>query len=152
MGFREGAFATVWEITDERDNFAKIRISTSRKDKKTDEYVTDFSGFVSLVGDAFKNLDVIARELEENERCRIKIGACDVSNRYDKDKEREFVNFTMFSFEIPEGKQSDDSDKSSGKKTAKKTSKSTAKGAGKKKAAPPPLEDDDDDGDEDLPF
>lgn len=155
MGFREGAFATVWEITDERDNFAKVRISTSRKDKKTDEYVTDFSGFVSLVGNAFKNLDTIRDELENNERCRIKIGACDVSNRYDKDAGREYVNFTMFDFELSSGKQSDEGggSKSDGKKGAKKSTKSTAKSTGKKKAAPPPLEDEDgEEGEEDLPF
>ena len=40
MGFREGAFATVWEITNHGDSFSKVRVSTSRKDKKTDEYVT----------------------------------------------------------------------------------------------------------------
>ena len=88
MGFREGAWATIWEITDERDNFAKVRMSTSRKDKKTDEYVTDFSGFVSLVGEAFKRLDEIAAEIENSERCRIRLGACDVTNRYDKERER----------------------------------------------------------------
>ena len=59
MGFREGAFATVWEITNMSDNFSKIRVSTSRKDKKTDEYVTDFSGFVSLIGEAHKKVGLI---------------------------------------------------------------------------------------------
>ena len=54
MGFREGAFATVWEITNQGDSFSKVRVSTSRKDKKTDEYVTDFNGFVSLIGEANK--------------------------------------------------------------------------------------------------
>lgn len=49
MGFHEGAFATVWEITNQGDNFSKVRLSISRKDKKSDEYVTDFNGFVGLV-------------------------------------------------------------------------------------------------------
>ena len=31
MGFREGAFATVWEITNQGDSFSKVRVSTSRK-------------------------------------------------------------------------------------------------------------------------
>ncbi len=154
MGFREGAWATVWEITDERDNFAKVRMSTSRKDKKTEEYVTDFSGFVSLVGEAFKRLDEIVAELENNERCRIRLGACDVTNRYDKEREREYTNFTLFGFKFPdeEDNESDGEKKTGGKKPAKKQA---AKSTGKKKAAPPPLEDEDGDGegdDETLPF
>lgn len=50
MGFHTGAYATVWEITETGSKFSKIRISTSRKDKESDEYVTDFNGFVSMVG------------------------------------------------------------------------------------------------------
>lgn len=52
MGFHTGAYATVWEITETGSKFSKIRISTSRKDKESDEYVTDFNGFVSMVGDS----------------------------------------------------------------------------------------------------
>ena len=48
MGFHEGAFATVWEITNQGDNFSKVRLSISRKDKKSDEYVTDFNGSLGL--------------------------------------------------------------------------------------------------------
>ena len=68
MGFREGAFATVWEITNQGDSFSKVRVSTSRKDKKTDEYVTDFNGFVSLIGEANKKLGLIERSLDEDGR------------------------------------------------------------------------------------
>lgn len=107
MGFREGAFATVWEITNQGDSFSKVRVSTSRKDKKTDEYVTDFNGFVSLIGEANKKLGLIERSLDEDGRCRIRLGACDVSNRYDKDAGREFVNYTLFDFEMPDGSGSD---------------------------------------------
>ena len=79
MGFHEGAFATVWEITNQGDNFSKVRLSISRKDKKSDEYVTDFNGFVGLVGEANKKLGLIDSALSSGDRCRIKIGACDVS-------------------------------------------------------------------------
>ena len=84
MGFHTGAYATVWEITETGSKFSKIRISTSRKDKESDEYVTDFNGFVSMVGDANKNIILISDALEGGGRCRIKIGSCDVSNRYDR--------------------------------------------------------------------
>lgn len=99
MGFREGAFATVWEI-DRKDNFSKARISTSRKDKQKDEYVTDFSGFVTLVAEAHKKADKIQNELVNSTMCRIKLGSCDVSNKYDKETKREYVNFTLFDFDM----------------------------------------------------
>ena len=120
MGFREGAFATVWEITNMSDNFSKIRVSTSRQDKKTDEYVTDFSGFVSLIGEAHKKVGLIEKALDHSDRCRIKLGACDVSNRYDKEAGREFTNFTAFDFEMIDGASSTKDD-SSKKATAKKS-------------------------------
>lgn len=147
MGFREGAFATVWEIKNQGDNFTKIRVSTSRKDKRTDEYVTDFSGFVSLIGDAHKNIGLIESALNGSDHCRIKFGACDVSNRYDKEAGREFTNFTLFAFEMADGVTSSGDDKQAPAKTAPKA---------QKKAKPvPQLEDDSDsdgEGDDELPF
>lgn len=155
MGFREGAFATVWEITNQGNNFTKIRASTSRKDKKTDEYITDFSGFISLIGKAHEKVGDIESALESG-RCRIKLGACDVSNRYDKDEQREYVNFTLFDFEMVDGSSSDSgsSEKSGGKKTAKKT---PARKTGAKKKPAPADDDGGDDadgdgGDGELPF
>ena len=147
MGFRDGAFATVWEITEERNNFAKVRISTRRKDKKTEEYITDFSGFVSFVGNAFKKIDDIRDTLGDHGRCRIKLSACDVSSRYDKAAGREYINFTVFDFTFPQENGSGDDNKSSGKKA------DNAKTACKTKTSPPPLEDDDETNDEEsVPF
>ena len=51
MGFRDGAYATVWEITDE-GKYASVRLSISRKDKQSGEYKTDFNSIVRFVGDA----------------------------------------------------------------------------------------------------
>lgn len=146
MGFREGAFATVWEIKATGDSFSKVRVSTSRKDKKTEEYVTDFNGFVSLIGEANKKLSLIEDALEQGERCRIKLGACDVSNRYDKDAEREYTNFTLFDFEIAGDHASTEKEKPA--KSSKKTKPTTKK----TKAAPPLDPDEEETGDEDLPF
>lgn len=144
MGFREGAFATVWEITNQGESFSKIRVSTSRKDKKTDEYITDFNGFVSLIGEANKKLGNIESVLDSDGRCRIKLGACDVSNRYDKDAGREFVNYTLFDFEMADGGTTEAAEAPKEKKTPK---------GGKKpaKAKPPALAESDED-DSDLPF
>lgn len=142
MGFHTGAYATVWEIKETGSKFSKIRISTSRKDKESDEYVTDFNGFVSMVGDANKNINLISDALEGGGRCRIKIGSCDVSNRYDKEAGREYTNFAMFDFEMADG--SKDSGKSAGKPAKKKQQKG--------KPASPLADEESDDDDENLPF
>ena len=154
MGFREGAFATVWEVTSQGDNFSKVRIGTSRKDKESGEYTPDFSGFVSLIGEAHKKLNIIQRMLN-NGKCRIKLGSCDVTNRYDKEAGREYVNFTLFDFEPLDGSGNSTGETTGQHKSENKKSTNTAK---KSKASPPPLADDDDDEDEDdgsgeeLPF
>lgn len=142
MGFHEGAFATVWEITNQGDNFSKVRLSISRKDKKSDEYVTDFNGFVGLVGEANKKLGLIDSALSSGDRCRIKIGACDVSNKYNKDEGREYTNFTMFDFEMSDGATQSDN-----KKPAKTTKK-------KAQVKPDALADEEssEEDDENLPF
>lgn len=146
MGFREGAFATVWEVTDQGSSFSKVRLSTSRKDKKTDEYVTDFNGFVSLIGNANSKVDMINDAIGDDGRCRIKLGACDVSNKYDKDAGREYVNYALFDFEFPEERPSEhEEDPKSAKKAAAKTTKKPAKAKASADA-------DGDEDDEDLPF
>ena len=52
MGFRTGAYAKVWEVTPISDLSTKIRISVSRKNKQTQAYEQDFSGFVLCIGSA----------------------------------------------------------------------------------------------------
>lgn len=94
MGFRKDAYATVWEVTPVSETMTKVRLSISKKNKQTDQYETDFSGFVAFVGAAnAKN----AAHLSEKER--IKLGDVDVTTKYDKDKKITYTNFTTFSFE-----------------------------------------------------
>lgn len=97
MGFRKDAFATVWSVETVSDTLTKGRISISRKNKQTDEYETDFSGFVSFVGTAAAKK---AARLKEKDR--IKLGDVDVTNRYDKEKNTTYTNFKVFSFELPD--------------------------------------------------
>lgn len=147
MGFREGAFATIWEITSQGDKSSKVRMSINRKDKRTDEYVTDFSGFVSLIGEAHKKLGMVDDALTQENRCRVKLGPCDVSNRYDADAKREYTNFTLFDFEIPGDRQSDEQ-----APARKSTSKKSNPPAARKTSSAPPLLDDGADNTDDLPF
>lgn len=97
MGFRVGAYATVWNVESVSGTMTKVRISTNRKNKD-DEYEQDFGGYVAFVGTANANA---AASLKE--RDRIKLGNCDVTNRYDKEKRTSYTNFTVFSFEKLEG-------------------------------------------------
>lgn len=76
------------------DTSTKLRMSISRKNKKTDEYEQDFSGFVLAIGTAVASK---AARLKEGDR--IKLGDVDVSTKYDKDKKVTYTNFKMFSFE-----------------------------------------------------
>ena len=94
MGFRSNSYCTVWSVETVSDTLTKARISISRKNKNTGEYEQDFSAFVSFVGTA-----AAAKAAKLKEKDRIKLGDVDVSNRYDKEKQREFTTFKVFSFE-----------------------------------------------------
>ena len=52
MGFRSGTFAKVWEVEPMGDTKTKLRISTSFKNKQTDQYEQDYSGYVICYGTA----------------------------------------------------------------------------------------------------
>ena len=97
MAFRTGAYATIWEVKPVTGNFTDVRLSTSKKNKQTDQYETDFSGFVRLIGTAHQMASSLG------EKSKIKIGDCEVSNHYDKDKKVTYTNFAIFSFENADG-------------------------------------------------
>ena len=97
MGFRKDGFATVWQVKQGNGNYTDVRISTSKKNKQTDQYETDFSGFVRFAGDAHKN----ASGLKEKDR--IKLGDCDVTNSYSKEKNVTYTNYVVFNFEMADG-------------------------------------------------
>lgn len=98
MGFRTGAWAKIWEITP-GERSTKLRVSTSKKNKQSGEYEQDFSGFVTFAGTAHKE----AGQLKVGDR--FQIGDCDVSSRYDKEKKKEYINFTVFSFHLGDNAQ-----------------------------------------------
>lgn len=96
MGFRNGAFCTIWEVKEGKGNYSDVRISISKKNKQTNEYETDFNGFVRFIGDASKKVK------SYKEKDRVKLGDCEVTNHYDKEKKITYTNFAVFSFEDPE--------------------------------------------------
>lgn len=98
MGFRNGAFATIWEVEPVYDTSTKCRISISRKNKETSEYETDFSGFVMFIGTAAAKKAACLKAKD-----RIKLGNVEVTTKYDKEKNKTYTNFKCFSFEDANG-------------------------------------------------
>lgn len=97
MGFRQGAFAKVWEVKSKNDTSTDLRISISRKNKKTEAYEQEFTGYVTCFG-----ADVAKRAAALSEGDRIKLGDVDVTNRYDKEKGITYTTFKVFGFENPD--------------------------------------------------
>lgn len=106
MGFHTGAYATIWSVED-KGNYTKVNLSVSQKNKNTGEYETKFSDFVNFVGAAHAN----AKELKP--RDRIRIGDMDATNSYNKETNKRYYNFAVFSFE-----SADNSSRSSSDSTA----------------------------------
>lgn len=97
MGFRNGAFAKVWDVTP-GEKTVKLRISVSRKNKQTGNYEDDFSGFVTCIGTA-----TVQKAYKLNKGDRIKIVDCDVSTKYDAAKKVSYTNFKIFNFDTVDG-------------------------------------------------
>lgn len=141
MGFRQangeglGGFARIWSIED-KGNYSVAKISTSRKRKDGDGYETDFQdGFVRLIGSAHER----GKTLTVTEKgVAIQITSCEVTTPYNAETKKSYTNYAIFSFNVP-----DDKDSSSSVKNSKKSSAKTSK----VKAAEVENESDDD-----LPF
>ena len=97
MGFRQGAYFTIWEVNEGKfANTANVRMTSSRKNKNG-EYEQDFSSYVTFIGEAAKQV------MGLGERDRIKILSCDVTNQYDKAKRITYTNYKVFEFEMADG-------------------------------------------------
>ena len=94
MGFRTGAWAKVWSIENKSPTWVKARISISRKNRQTGEYEQDFSGFVDFTGTACASK---AESIHEGDT--IKLGDIDVVRVWDKERQKEYINYKVFSFE-----------------------------------------------------
>ena len=79
------------EMTKTGKSIYKCQASTSRK--TNNGYQTDWSGYVTFVGNA---VDVISTLSEKDS---IKIGKCSVTNSYNKDKGITYTNYTIWECE-----------------------------------------------------
>lgn len=86
--------AKCWKIIPGNGNYTKIRMSTSKKNKDTGEYEQDFSGYVMMIGRA----NAKAQHLKEGDR--IKLGEIDVTTTFNKEQNKEYVNYKCFDFEM----------------------------------------------------
>lgn len=97
MGFGQGKFGHIWKL-ENKGNYHVAEMSTSKKNKETEQYETDWTNkFVRLVGTAHQQADSL--DISKN----IKIGACEVTNKYDKEKNTTYTNYVIFGFEDVNG-------------------------------------------------
>lgn len=90
------SFATIWSIQKE-EKYCVVKLSTSRKDKRTDKYVNSNWSYVKFVGEANQK----ARNLNEKDKItNIKL-AFD-NEPYEKDGQKvypKFPHITFFDFD-----------------------------------------------------
>ena len=100
MGFSKGNYCRIWKL-ENKGNYHVAQISTSKKNKQTDQYETDWQdSFVRLVGTAHTQ----AQSFNIGDKgMSAKIGACDVTNKYDKEKRTTYTNYVIFGFEEIDG-------------------------------------------------
>ena len=97
MGFRNNAYAKVWKAED-KGNYSVVELSTSKKNKQTDQYETDFSSkFVRFIGKA--HVDI-------SDGVRIKLTEVEVTNSYNKETKQAYTNFLVYGFENADGQLS----------------------------------------------
>ena len=96
-GFRDGAYARVWEIRPvEGRDATDIRISISSKNQKTGEYQDDFGGYVRCYSAAHTK----AEKLQPKDRIKL-LETC-VRSTYDKETRKSSYYFSVFNFEPAE--------------------------------------------------
>jgi hypothetical protein len=94
--FSVNAYAKIKSV-ENKGNYSVCKISTSKKDKATGKYETDFVGSVRFVGQAH-----LQRPMQDQ---RIKITSCGVQNCYTKDDKLEFLKiptYIIFGYELQE--------------------------------------------------
>ena len=116
MAFSNGSYGKIWSFED-KGKYGTVNLSTSKKNKDTDQYETDFQHkFVAVAGEAYSFLKSNG---VTKDGLRVKIVSCAVTNKYDPDKKVTYWNPVVFALEDANG-----------------GSASAPKGGSKKAAAP----------------
>ena len=93
--FSENSYARIKAILEVKDRYTVCKVTTSQKNKVTNQHETDFIGVVRFVGNAH-----LQKPMEGQ---RIKILKCGVTNCYTKDDKLEFPKnptYTIFGYEL----------------------------------------------------
>lgn len=96
------AYATYWGTQNEEEKYATVKISTG--DKQKDGSYVNTNWFARFVGKAFEKLG----ELESKDKIKI---SGKISNPYNKETKKSFLNLVVFDFEFSDtAKKADASD------------------------------------------
>lgn len=104
MAFKASCICTLWANKQtgkvvtayEGKSYVDIRVSTSKKNKQTNQYETDFSGNVRCFGHAKEVLESVVL----NEKDKVKLLEVEVSNHYDPTKRTTYTSFTCWDLEL----------------------------------------------------
>ena len=107
MGFRTGAYASVFSVKRGNGNYYDVNITTSHKDRNSGNYVRDFGAFVRFAGDA---ANVVARFDGKSSKdngnrplARVRLGDVDTTNTYNAAKGITYTNHVVFTCEEVDG-------------------------------------------------
>lgn len=105
MGFRNGAWMSVFGVYPKTGGITQILGSTSRKDKDSGEYVTDFSGYCSCIGNAVAQ-KALQIKPSAGHPVKIHLGDVEVKQTFemgpDGKRVPKYTNFNIYSFEFGE--------------------------------------------------
>ncbi len=117
MGFRQGAYATLWRVG-EKNGAVSVQLSTSYKKKDSTEYVVDWQGWATCKFDAETFAKSITKPIPEN-GIRVRIGNCEVKNKYDAEKKIMYTNYEVLGLEDASFNNNSNGMKSTGNYSAK---------------------------------
>ena len=121
MAFSNGSYGKIWSFED-KGKYGTVNLSTSKKNKDTDQYETDFQHkFVTVAGEAY---NFLKSNGVTKDGLRVKIVSCAVTNKYDPDKKVTYWNPVVFALEDANGGSSPAT--KSGNKKAAAPAKKTA--------------------------
>ena len=89
----DAKFVKVWEVED-KGNYAKMKVSTTDKDKDGNKEYTNW--FAMVVGKAYE----VAKTLNEGDVITVKGGK--ISNPYNKEHKKSFLNVVFWDIEATE--------------------------------------------------
>ncbi len=116
-----GGYARIWSV-ENNGKYSTAKISISKKNKETDEYVTDFQdGFVRLIGQAHNALKDVS---VGDKGISVRITQCEVTNLYTSPEGKVSYkpHYIIFGLEVMDKQfKKENNNKGSNAKSAKKS-------------------------------